>query len=250
MTPLVEGGDVVVALSERVLGRVTVGDTLIPGSKKVAIPSGTLLDEKWVEHLESVSIDEIVVRSAISCETRHGLCSSCYGRDLARGHQVNIGEAIGVIAAQSIGEPGTQLTMRTFHIGGAASRAVTVNSVEVKNNGKIRLHNIKTITDKNGNLVAVSRSGEIGVLDEHGRERERYKVPYGAVITAGDGVKVDGGQIIANWDPHTHPIVTEVAGKVRFADFVDGVTVQTQTDEMTGFEQFNRYRSKTTRFCR
>ncbi|MEE9421850.1 MAG: DNA-directed RNA polymerase subunit beta' [Gammaproteobacteria bacterium] len=234
MTPLVEGGDVVVALSERVLGRVTVGDTLIPGSKKVAIPAGTLIDEKWVEHMESVSIDEMVVRSAISCETRHGLCSSCYGRDLARGHQVNIGEAIGVIAAQSIGEPGTQLTMRTFHIGGAASRAVTVNSVEVKNNGKIRLHNIKTITDKNGNLVAVSRSGEIGVLDEHGRERERYKVPYGAVITAGDGVKVDGGQIIANWDPHTHPIVTEVAGKVRFADFVDGVTVQTQTDEMTG----------------
>ena len=234
MTPLVEGGDVVVSLSERVLGRVTVSDTMKPGTQEVAIPAGTLLDEKWVEVMESVSIDEIVVRSPIACETRHGICSCCYGRDLARGHQVNIGESTGVIAAQSIGEPGTQLTMRTFHIGGAASRAATINNVEVKNNGTIRLHNLKTISNKNGNLVAVSRSGEIGVLDEHGRERERYKIPYGAVITAGDGVKVEGGQIVANWDPHTHPIVTEVAGRVRFVDFVDGVTVQTQTDEMTG----------------
>ena len=209
-------------------------DTMIPGTKKVAIPAGTLLDEKWVDYLESVSIDEIVVRSAIACEIRHGICSTCYGRDLARGHLVNIGESIGVIAAQSIGEPGTQLTMRTFHIGGAASRAATINNVEVKNNGKIKLHNIKTVADKNGNLVAVSRSGEVGILDEHGRERERYKVPYGAVITAGEGAGVEGGQIVANWDPHTHPIVTEVAGKVRFVDFVDGVSVQRHTDEMTG----------------
>jgi len=174
------------------------------------------------------------VRSPISCATRYGICSKCYGRDLARGHQVNIGEAIGVIAAQSIGEPGTQLTMRTFHIGGAASRAATVNNVEVKNSGSLKLHNIKTVTDKNGNLVAVSRSGEIGVVDEHGRERERYKVPYGAVISANEGQSVDGGQIIANWDPHTHPIVTEVAGRVRFIDFVDGVSVQKHTDEITG----------------
>ncbi len=234
MTPLVEGGDVVEPLRERVLGRVTVGDTMAPGTEDVVVPGGTLLDEKWVEVLERASVDEVVVRSPISCATRHGICSMCYGRDLARGHRVNIGEAIGVIAAQSIGEPGTQLTMRTFHIGGAASRAATVNSVEVKNNGVIKLHNIKTVTDKNGHLVAVSRSGEIGVVDEFGRERERYKVPYGAVISVGDSEAVNGGQIVANWDPHTHPIVTEVAGKVRFVDFVDGVTVQRQTDETTG----------------
>jgi len=234
MTPLVEGGDVVESLSERVLGRVTAADALAPGTDEIIVPVGTLIDEKWVEKIEEASIDEITVRSPISCATRYGICSSCYGRDLARGHQVNIGEAIGVIAAQSIGEPGTQLTMRTFHIGGAASRAATVNSVEVKNSGSLKLHNIKTVIDKNGNLVAVSRSGEIGVIDEHGRERERYKVPYGAVISANEGQSVEGGQVIANWDPHTHPIVVEVAGHVRFIDFVDGISVQKHTDEITG----------------
>ncbi|VAW76288.1 DNA-directed RNA polymerase beta' subunit [hydrothermal vent metagenome] len=234
MTPLVEGGDVVESLSERVLGRVTAADTYAPGTDEIIVPVGTLIDEKWVEKIEEASIDEITVRSPISCATRYGICSSCYGRDLARGHQVNIGEAIGVIAAQSIGEPGTQLTMRTFHIGGAASRAATVNSVEVKNSGSLKLHNIKTVIDKNGNLVAVSRSGEIGVIDEHGRERERYKVPYGAVISANEGQSVEGGQVIANWDPHTHPIVVEVAGHVRFIDFTDGVSVQKHTDEITG----------------
>ncbi len=234
MTPLVEGGDVVESLSERVLGRVTAADTCAPGTDEVVVPKGTLIDEKWVEKIEAASIDEIKVRSPIACKVRYGICSMCYGRDLARGHLVNIGESIGVIAAQSIGEPGTQLTMRTFHIGGAASRAATVNSVEVKNSGSVKLHNIKTVTDRNGNLVAVSRSGEIGVVDEHGRERERYKVPYGAVITAADGQAVEGGQIIANWDPHTHPIVVEVAGRVRFVDFVEGVSVQKHTDEITG----------------
>jgi DNA-directed RNA polymerase subunit beta' len=234
MTPLVEGGDVVETLSERVLGRVTAVDACAPGSDVVVVSAGTLLDEKGVEKVEAAGIDEIWVRSPITCETRYGICASCYGRDLARGHLVNIGESIGVMAAQSIGEPGTQLTMRTFHIGGAASRAATVNNVQVKNAGSIRLHNIKTVTDKNGHLVAVSRSGEIGVVDDHGRERERYRIPYGAVISVADGAAVDGGQIVANWDPHTHPIVVEVAGKVRFADFVDGVTVQKQTDEITG----------------
>jgi DNA-directed RNA polymerase subunit beta' len=234
MTPLVEGGDVVESLSERVLGRVTAADALRPGSDEVVVPSGTLLDEKWVEKVERAGIDEIKVRSPITCETRYGICSNCYGRDLARGHKVNIGEAIGVMAAQSIGEPGTQLTMRTFHIGGAASRAATVNNVQVKNSGSIKLHNIKTVSDRNDNLVAVSRSGEIGVLDEHGRERERYKIPYGAVIITGDGEAVNSGQIVANWDPHTHPIVVEVAGRVRFGDFLEGVSVQKQTDEITG----------------
>ncbi len=234
LTPLVEGGDVVETLSERVLGRVTSSDGCAPGSDEVVVPAGTLLDEKWVEKIEAAGIDEIWVRSPITCNTRYGICSYCYGRDLARGHRVNIGESIGVMAAQSIGEPGTQLTMRTFHIGGAASRSATVNNVQVKNTGSIRLHNIKTVTDKNNHLVAVSRSGEIGVVDEHGRERERYKIPYGAVISVADGASVDGGQIVANWDPHTHPIVIEIAGKVRFADFVEGVTVQRQIDEITG----------------
>ena len=234
MTPLVEGGDVVESLSERVLGRVTATDTLAPGSDEIVVPAGTLLNEAWVEKIEKASIDEIKVRSPINCETRYGICSTCYGRDLARGHRVNIGEAIGVMAAQSIGEPGTQLTMRTFHIGGAASRAATVNNVQVKNSGSLKLHNIKTVSNKEGHLVAVSRSGEIGVIDSHGRERERYKIPYGAVISSAEGQPVNGGQIVANWDPHTHPIVVEVAGKVRFIDFVDGVTVQKKTDDITG----------------
>ncbi|HED19086.1 MAG TPA: DNA-directed RNA polymerase subunit beta', partial [Gammaproteobacteria bacterium] len=234
MTPLVEGGDVVESLSDRVLGRVTATDTCAPGSDEVVVPAGTLIDEKWVESIEAASIDEIKVRSPISCKVRYGICSSCYGRDLARGHQVNLGEAIGVMAAQSIGEPGTQLTMRTFHIGGAASRAATVNSVQIKSTGSIKLHNIKTVANKENHLVAVSRSGEIGVVDEHGRERERYKIPYGAVILTREGDTVEGGQIVANWDPHTHPIVTEVAGTVRFVDFADGITVQKQTDEITG----------------
>ncbi len=234
MKPIVEGGDVVEPLRERVLGRVVAADAYVPGSDEIAVEAGTLLDEKMVENLERLGVDELVVRSAITCENHYGVCATCYGRDLARGHLVGIGESVGVIAAQSIGEPGTQLTMRTFHIGGAASRAATVNSVEVKAKGSIKLHNIKTVADKNGNLVAVSRSGEIGVIDEFGRERERYKVPYGAVISAADGAEVNGGQIVANWDPHTHPIVTEVAGSVRFSDFVEGITVQSKTDDITG----------------
>jgi len=234
LTPLVEGGDVVEPLRERVLGRLIAEDVLRPGSDEVIAPRNSLLDEEWVDRLESAGVDEIRVRSPITCDNRYGVCAACYGRDLARGHMVNAGEAIGVIAAQSIGEPGTQLTMRTFHIGGAASRAATVNSVEVKATGMVRLHNIKTVTNKNGNLVAVSRSGEIGLLDEFGRERERYKVPYGSVISVADGDAVNGGSIIATWDPHTHPIVTEVAGVAKFTDFIDGVTVQESTDEITG----------------
>ena len=235
---LIEGGDVVVGLGERVLGRVIAQDVLDPQGKDVLIPAGTLMDEAWVARLDNddtySSIDEVIVRSAITCESHHGICSSCYGRDLGRGHKVNIGEAVGVIAAQSIGEPGTQLTMRTFHIGGAASRAAAVDNIQVKNGGEIRLHNLKTVERADGNLVASSRSGEIGVTDEHGRERERYKVPYGAVIKAKDGDTVAAGAIIANWDPHTHPIVTEVAGRIQFAGLEDGITVKRQADELTG----------------
>jgi DNA-directed RNA polymerase subunit beta' len=235
MTPLVEGGDVVEALGERVLGRVPAEDILRPSNtKEVLIPQNTLLDEHHVRLLESEGVDQIKVRSPITCETRYGVCSSCYGRDLGRGRSISIGEAVGVIAAQSIGEPGTQLTMRTFHIGGAASRAAASSSVEVRNKGHLRFHHIKTVQHEKGHLVAVSRSGEIGVVDSFGRERERYKIPYGAMITAKEGAEVEGGQVVATWDPHTHPVVTEVAGLIKFQDFVDGLTVTTQVDEVTG----------------
>jgi DNA-directed RNA polymerase subunit beta' len=234
MTPLVEGGDVVEALGERVLGRVLADDIMKPGSEEVLIAKGTLLDEKLVRRLEHEGIDQIEVRSPITCETRYGVCAQCYGRDLGRGRIISIGEAVGVIAAQSIGEPGTQLTMRTFHIGGAASRAAAASSVEVRNKGLLRFHHIKTVQHEKGHLVAVSRSGEIGVVDDFGRERERYKIPYGAMISVKEGDQVAAGQIVATWDPHTHPVVTEVAGFVKFQDFIDGLTVTTQVDEVTG----------------
>jgi len=234
MMPIVEGGDVVEGLGERVLGRVTASAVYRPGTDEVLVPSATLLDEKLVRTLEQAGVDQIMVRSPITCATRYGVCSMCYGRDLARGHRINIGEAVGVIAAQSIGEPGTQLTMRTFHIGGAASRAAAVNSVEIKSKGTLRWHNLKAVHHERGHWVAVSRSGEVGVIDEFGRERERYRMPYGAVITANEGATVQPGQIIATWDPHTHPVVTEVAGLIRFQDFIDGITVSSQVDEITG----------------
>ncbi len=235
MTPLVEGGDVVEALGERVLGRVVAEDIMKPANpSEVLIPQNTLLDEKMVRNLEIEGVDQMKVRSPITCETRYGVCSSCYGRDLGRGRSISIGEAVGVIAAQSIGEPGTQLTMRTFHIGGAASRAAAASSVEVRNKGTIRFHHIKTVQHEKGHLVAVSRSGEIGVVDDFGRERERYKIPYGAMISVKEGAEVAAGQVVATWDPHTHPVVTEVAGLLKFQDFVDGLTVTTQVDEVTG----------------
>jgi DNA-directed RNA polymerase subunit beta' len=234
MMPLIEGGDVVEPLRERVLGRVVVEDVRIPGSDEILVPNGTLLDERWVDRLEEAAIDQVMVRSPISCETRYGVCAACYGRDLARGHRVNTGEAVGVIAAQSIGEPGTQLTMRTFHIGGAASRSAAENNVEVKSNGRARLHNIKIVKHASGDNVAVSRSGELIVVDEQGRDRERYKIPYGAVLSVDDGEAVSAGQVVANWDPHTHPVVTEVAGQIKFSDFVESVSVQRTTDEITG----------------
>jgi len=234
MQPIIEGGDVVEPLRERILGRVTAKPVTRPGSDEELVGANVLLDEKLVDMLEANGVDQVWVRTAIACESRHGICARCYGRDLARGHAVNIGEAVGVIAAQSIGEPGTQLTMRTFHIGGAASRSAAVSSIEVKNSGVIHLKNIKTVENAAGKLVAVSRSGEIIVQDERGSERERYKLPYGAILQVRDGDKVEAGQMVANWDPHTHPVITEVEGILKFVDFVDGVTVETKTDEITG----------------
>jgi DNA-directed RNA polymerase subunit beta' len=233
MNPIIEGGDVIEPLRERVLGRVLSVDAVKLDGGVVA-EAGTLLDERWVDILDEKGIDQVVVRSGITCETRYGICRQCYGRDLGRGHLVNIGEAVGVIAAQSIGEPGTQLTMRTFHIGGAASRAAAISNIQVKNGGTVRLQNIKILNQESGNNVVISRSGEITIIDDVGRERERYKIPYGAVLTIDDGSNVTSGQQIASWDPHTHPVITEVKGRVQFSDIVEGVTVTRHVDEITG----------------
>ncbi len=235
---LIEGGDVVEPLADRVLGRVLAVDVLRPGTEDVVIPAGTLLDEDSVKILDQTGIDQALVRSAITCKTRYGICAKCYGRDLGRGHLVSIGEAVGVVAAQSIGEPGTQLTMRTFHIGGAASRAVAISNIEVKKGGILRLHNVKLLQQESGNQVVVSRSGELTIQDEVGRERERYKIPYGAVITATDGQEIQPGKIVAEWDPHTHPVITEVAGTVQFSDIVEGGTVDRVVDEITGLTNY------------
>ncbi len=234
MTPVIEGGDIVEPLRERVLGLVTAEDVYIPGTNEVLFEAGLLLDEEAVEKLDEASVDEVVVRSPITCENRYGLCAKCYGRDLARGHLVNPGEAVGVIAAQSIGEPGTQLTMRTFHIGGAASGSAAVSSVQVKTNGTLELVNVKTVRNKENHLVATSRSGEILISDEYGRNRERYKIPYGATILVDEGGEVKIGDVVATWDPHTHPVVVEVSGHVKFVDFHENINVQKQTDDITG----------------
>jgi len=234
MTPIIEGGDVVEPLRDRVLGRVAADDIYASTDGSLVCPAGTLLDEETVDLLEQAGVDQVLVRSTITCATRYGVCVQCYGRDLARGRRVNVGEAIGVMAAQSIGEPGTQLTMRTFHIGGAASRAAAVSSIEVKSRGKIKLVGVKLLQQDKGHAVAVSRSGEVSLVDDVGRERERYKLPYGAVLTVADGDAVQAGQMVASWDPHTHPIITEVAGRVQFSDLVEGVTVNKTIDEITG----------------
>ncbi|MCB1614872.1 MAG: DNA-directed RNA polymerase subunit beta', partial [Pseudomonadales bacterium] len=222
MTPVIEGGDIIESLGDRILGRVVARDVFKPGVDEVIVPAGTMIDEKWVERIESFGIDEITVRSPITCEVGYGICVECYGRDLARGHITNIGEAVGVMAAQSIGEPGTQLTMRTFHIGGAASRASADDSVQVKQSGTVRFHNMKLVARDTGEMVVTSRSGELSVADENGRERERYKLPYGAVLNVKDGALVNGGDVVAKWDPHTHPIITEVAGNIAFSGMEEG----------------------------
>ena len=239
MAPIIEGGDIIAPLGDRVLGRVLAGDVVEEDSGDVIAEAGTMINERMVDQLETCGVDQVYVRSPITCETRFGICSQCYGRDLARGHVANVGEAVGVIAAQSIGEPGTQLTMRTFHIGGAASRATASDNIQVKNTGTIHLSNMKTVENTRGELVVVSRSGELIVNDLNGRERERYKLPYGALITVGKNVEVEAGQVVATWDPHTHPIVSEVAGKVAFESMEEGITVREQTDEITGLSSIS-----------
>jgi DNA-directed RNA polymerase subunit beta' len=235
MKALVEGGEEVEALRERVLGRVAASDVASPETGETLIEAGTLLDENAMDAIEALGIDEVRVRTPLTCETRFGLCAKCYGRDLGRGQLVNVGEAVGVIAAQSIGEPGTQLTMRTFHIGGAASRAAVASQIEAKSNGIARFSaSIRYVTNARGEQVAISRSGEVLVQDEAERERERHKVPYGATLTVKDGARVRAGQVLATWDPHTRPIITEHAGRVQFENVEEGGTVARQIDEVTG----------------
>ena len=235
MKALIEGGEVVESLRERILGRVCTTEIVNPENGQVMYPANTLLDEDSVDSIESVGLDEVKVRTPLTCDTRYGLCANCYGRDLGRGSLVNVGEAVGVIAAQSIGEPGTQLTMRTFHIGGAASRTAVVSQIESKSAGVVRYSTgMRYVTNARNELIAISRSGEVLVHDEHGRERERHKVVYGATLLSRDGEMVKAGKVLATWDPHTRPIITEYAGKVRFENVEEGVTVAKQTDEVTG----------------
>ena len=246
ISAVIEGGEVVQKLSSRVLGRVLVEPVKDLENKKNVLKAGTLIDESNVDLLEEHGTDSVVVRSPVTCETKYGICINCYGRDLAKGTLVNTGEAVGIIAAQSIGEPGTQLTMRTFHIGGAASSAAAQNSVEVNNDGIATLNNLKTIKNADKNLVATSRSGEIVISDKFGKEKERYKIPYGATINIKDGQKVSAGDVISTWDPHTHPIITEASGTLRFEEFIDGVTVTEQVDDMTGLSNIIIMDSKKT----
>ncbi|HLP81383.1 MAG TPA: DNA-directed RNA polymerase subunit beta', partial [Nitrosomonas sp.] len=235
MKALVEGGEIIEALRERILGRVVVNDVINPENQEIVFPAGMLLNEEAVDQIEALGIDEVKVRTPLTCETRYGLCAKCYGRDLGRGTLVNVGEAVGVIAAQSIGEPGTQLTMRTFHIGGAASRTAVVSQVESKSSGTVHYSSsMRYVTNAQNELIAISRSGEIIIQDENGRERERHKASYGATLLVRNGEPVKAGQILTTWDPHTRPIITEYAGKVRFENVEEGVTVAKQIDEVTG----------------
>ncbi|MGI4721600.1 MAG: DNA-directed RNA polymerase subunit beta', partial [Janthinobacterium lividum] len=235
MKAMVEGGEVIEPLRDRILGRVTGTDVVNPETQETLYEAGTLLDEDMVEEIERVGIDEVKVRTPLNCDTRFGLCAKCYGRDLGRGMLVNSGEAVGVVAAQSIGEPGTQLTMRTFHIGGAASRAAVASSVEAKSNGTVRFTaTMRYVTNGKGVQIVISRSGEVLITDDHGRERERHKVPYGASLIVKDGMTVKAGTALATWDPLTRPIITEYAGTIKFENVEEGVTVARQVDEVTG----------------
>ncbi len=235
MKALVEGGEVIEALRERILGRSLASDLVNPETQATLYHAGDLLSEDEVEQIEALGIDEVKVRTPLTCDTRYGLCATCYGRDLGRGHLVNVGEAVGVIAAQSIGEPGTQLTMRTFHIGGAASRTAAASQLESKSAGVVRFSAVmRYVTNGKGELVVIARSGEVLIHDDNGRERERHKVPYGATMLVKDGEQVKAGKILASWDATSRPIITEYAGRVKFENVEEGVTVAKQVDEVTG----------------
>jgi DNA-directed RNA polymerase subunit beta' len=234
VTPLVEGGEIIEPIGERVLGRVALEDLHDP-SGEVIVKANEEIDERLVEKIENAGLQRVKIRSVLTCRSKRGVCALCYGRDLARGKLVNNGEAVGIIAAQSIGEPGTQLTMRTFHIGGTASRRAEQTALQARNDGKVKFINVSTVRNKDGDLVVMNRNGELAIVDEGGRERERYPIIYGAKIKVEHGKAVKGGDLIAEWDPYTIPILTEVSGRLKFGDIVEGVTMQEQLDEVTGF---------------
>jgi DNA-directed RNA polymerase subunit beta' len=242
MTPLVEGGEIIEALGDRVLGRVTLEDVHDPFTNEVLVRANDMIDEDRVKHIEDASIERIKIRSVLTCQSRRGVCVRCYGRDLGRGHLVDLGEAIGIIAAQSIGEPGTQLTMRTFHIGGTASRRAEQTTLEARNEGVVRLHNVNTVPGRDGTLIVMTRHGEVVIAaqvkgeDGHVRERERERYPlvYGAKLRKGEGDHVKAAELIAEWDPYTTPIITEVDGVVKFGDILEGKTMEERVDERTG----------------
>jgi DNA-directed RNA polymerase subunit beta' len=235
VTPLVEGGEIIEPIGERILGRVALDDIYDPFTEEIIVKANEEIDEKFVEKIENAGLEKVKIRSVLTCRSKRGVCVRCYGRDLARGHMVNIGEAVGIIAAQSIGEPGTQLTMRTFHIGGTASRRAEQTTLQPRNDGRVKFINLSTVRNKEGDWVVMNRNGELALVDETGRERERYPIIYGAKIKVGDGKVVKGGDLIAEWDPYTIPILTEISGRIKFGDIVEGVTMQEQLDEVTGF---------------
>jgi len=235
VTPLVEGGEIIEPIGERVLGRVALEDIVDPFTGEILVKADEEIDERLVEKIENAGLEKVKIRSVLTCRSKRGVCALCYGRDLARGQLVNMGEAIGIIAAQSIGEPGTQLTMRTFHIGGTASRRAEQTALQPRNDGRVKFLNVSTVSSKEGDLVVMNRNGELAIVDESGRERERYPVIYGAKIKVENGKAVKSGDLIAEWDPYTIPILTEVSGRVKFGDIVEGVTMQEQLDEVTGF---------------
>jgi len=238
MKAAIDGGNVVQTLGDAVLGRIIAENVILPNTDEVYLSKGHLISLNDSNQIDEMGIESIKVRSAITCETTYGVCASCYGNDMARGHMIGVGEAVGVIAAQSIGEPGTQLTMRTFHIGGAASASTAVNNIIINTDGIVHFENMKSITNSNGDLVVISRSSEASIRNEVGQEKERYKIPYGAMVHFKDGGKVKAQDRIADWDPHTHPIIAENSARVIFVDFSEGLTVLRNSDPLTGLSFF------------
>jgi DNA-directed RNA polymerase subunit beta' len=234
---LVEGGEIIESMRERILGRVALEEIRDPDTGEIIVKGNEEIDETLADRIEDIGIDKVKIRSVLTCKSKRGVCALCYGRDLARGRLVGVGEAIGIIAAQSIGEPGTQLTMRTFHIGGTASRRAEQTTLECRIDGRVKFINLKSVKNREGNLIVMNRNGEIAILDENGRERRRYSVIYGAKLRVKDGQKVKEGEILAEWDPYSIPVLTEVSGHVKFGDIIEGVTMQEQVDEFTGLSR-------------
>jgi DNA-directed RNA polymerase subunit beta' len=233
-TPLVEGGDIIQSLRDRILGRVAAEDIRDPLSNEIIVQANTEITEELAQKIEDSGLERVRIRSTLTCDTKRGICVMCYGRNLGTGRLAELGEAVGIIAAQSIGEPGTQLTMRTFHIGGTASRVVEASKHEAKSAGIVKYHNLRTVVNRDGDLVATNRNGEIGVADERGRERERYPVVYGAKIKVKADQRIKTRAVLVEWDPFTNPILTEFTGRVEYQDIIEGVTVREEFDEVTG----------------